>query len=198
MHFTTILSNEHRVIEIVLLCLNKVVEEAKLLKKLNKKSAQTAIDIIKTFADKCHHGKEENHLFAIMINKGLSAEFGPVGQMLSEHRQGREYVQGMSDNLDSASNGDIQAIKLFAENALRYVKLLQAHIQKEDNILFPMAEKMLQEEEQEDLLKAFHHVETDHMGDGTHEVYLDKVKKLAEQYHVEFSVAIPTSCGCNH
>lgn len=198
MNITTILSNEHRVIEVVLLCLGKVVDEAKRLKKLNKKSAETAIDIIKTFADKCHHGKEENHLFAKMINKGMSSEFGPVGQMLSEHRQGREYVRGMSENLDSASNGDMEAINLFAENALGYVQLLQAHIHKEDTILFPMADKMLNEEEQKNLLNEFHHVESDHMGDGTHEAYLDKVKKLAEQYHVEFSLAIPTSCGCNH
>ena len=198
MQLTNILSTEHRVIEVVLFSLNKIVDEANQFNKLNKESAETTIDIIKNFADKCHHGKEENYLFAKMINKGLSSEFGPVGQMLSEHRQGREFVKGMCESIEAASNGDTLGLKIFAENALGYVQLLQAHIQKEDKILFPMADKMLNPEEQDELLQAFHHVESDLMGDGTHERYLDKVKILAEQYDVEFSHAMPTSCGCNH
>ena len=42
---------------------------------------------LKIFADKCHHGKEENYLFKELINKGVTNEGGPVGVMLKEHAQ---------------------------------------------------------------------------------------------------------------
>ncbi|MEW6050608.1 MAG: hypothetical protein AB1644_06045 [Candidatus Zixiibacteriota bacterium] len=54
---TEILSSEHPVIEIVLDCLDKMVEEAKTVGRLEKKPAEDAIAFIKGFADGCHHGK---------------------------------------------------------------------------------------------------------------------------------------------
>ncbi|MGI6450729.1 MAG: hemerythrin domain-containing protein [Desulfitobacteriia bacterium] len=50
--------------------------------------------------DKCHHGKEENFLFKELVNKGVPNEGGPVGAMLQEHVQGRDYIAQMSQSLD--------------------------------------------------------------------------------------------------
>jgi len=82
MGLTEILSDEHRVIEVVLTCLGKITEEANSTGKLDEASANQAIDVIRTFADKCHHGKEEDHLFETLVKKGMPKEGGPVGQML--------------------------------------------------------------------------------------------------------------------
>ncbi len=198
MGLTKILSDEHRVIEVVLDCLDKISEEANSAGKLDEESALQAIDVIRTFADKCHHGKEEDHLFATLIEKGMPKEGGPVGQMLVEHEQGRAFVKGMADSVSDAATGDAEALSKFSQNAQGYVQLLRAHIKKEDGVLFPMADKVLNDEDQKELMKAFDVVESDHMGTGTHERYIGIVVSLAKKYGVEASHISSHSCGCGH
>jgi len=45
------------------------------------------------FADRCHHGKEEDRLFRAMVASGFPPESGPIGVMLSEHEAGRQEVR---------------------------------------------------------------------------------------------------------
>ena len=198
MGLTKILSDEHRVIEVVLDCLERITTESNNSGKLNKDDALQAIDVIRTFADKCHHGKEENHLFATLVEKGMPKEGGPIGQMLVEHEQGRAFVKGMSDQVSEAAAGNADALLKFTQNAQGYVQLLRAHIKKEDGILFPMADKALSDEDQKKLMKAFEVVESDHMGKGTHEKYIGIVVLLANKYGVEASHISSHSCGCGH
>jgi hemerythrin-like domain-containing protein len=198
MGITTILSDEHRVIEVVLTCLDKITEEANATGKLDEASASQVIDVIRTFADKCHHGKEENHLFATLVNKGMPREGGPVGQMLLEHEQGREYVEGMTRSVSGAAAGDPAALQQFSQNARGYTQLLRAHIMKEDRMLFPMADQILNDEEQKLLMRAFESVESDHMGEGTHNRYLNIVGALAKKYGVQAGFVHTGSCGCKH
>jgi hemerythrin-like domain-containing protein len=198
MELTKILSDEHRVIEVVLECLGKITDEAGKSGTLDAESANQAIDVIRTFADKCHHGKEENHLFAMLVEKGMPKEGGPVGQMLVEHEQGRAFVKGMTDSVSGAAVGNAAALLKFSQNAQGYVQLLRTHIQKEDGVLFPMADKLLSEEDQKQLMKAFEVVESDHMGTGTHEKYIGVVVSLAKKYGVEASHISSHACGCGH
>jgi hemerythrin-like domain-containing protein len=198
MRLTKILTDEHRVIEVVLTCLEKITEEANSSDILNEESSVQAIDVIRTFADKCHHGKEENHLFAALVEKGMPKEGGPVGQMLVEHEQGRAFVKGMAERIPEASTGNTEALQKFTQYAQGYVQLLRAHIQKEDGVLFPMADKELSEEDQKQLIRAFEVVESDHMGTGTHEKYIGIVASLAKKYGVDASHIPTASCGCGH
>lgn len=94
----------------MLTCLDKITEQANATGKLDEASVSRAIDVIRTFADKGHHGKEENHLFATLVNKGMPRQGGPVGQMLLEHEQGREYVEGMTRSVSGAAAGGPSAV----------------------------------------------------------------------------------------
>lgn len=195
---TTILSNEHRVIEIVLAALENLANRALAEKRLDRQSALEAIDFIKNFADRCHHGKEEDHLFVALVNKGMPKEGGPVGQMLFEHEQGRAFVVGMAENLAGAEGGDMQAVRDYAKNALGYVELLRAHIHKEDHILFPLAGRMLEDSDKSRLLEKFESVESEHMGHGTHEKYIKIAENLAARFNVPYHYEGNLSCGCGH
>ena len=195
---TKILSNEHRVIEIVLSCLESMINKALQEKKLDRQLAEEAIDFIRNFADKCHHGKEEGHLFPAMVEMGIPKEGGPVGQMLREHEQGRAFVKGMAETVEAASNGEAAALKAFSVNALGYVELLRAHIHKEDNILFPMADRVLSGNDQKQLLEAFERVESELMGYGTHDKYIKIAETLADKFGVSKEGISNGSCGCGH
>ncbi len=67
---TEILSGEHRVIEQVLDCLEKMIQQSVGDGRLNGHAARQAVDFFRGFADRCHHGKEETHLFPAMESKG--------------------------------------------------------------------------------------------------------------------------------
>jgi hemerythrin-like domain-containing protein len=194
---TDILSEEHRIILQVLDCLEAMVDRAKASTKLEEDAANQAVDFIRNFADRCHHGKEEDHLFRLMNERGFSTETGPLAVMYHEHTQGRAFVKGMDEAIPGAVQGDQQALADFAQNAESYVELLRAHIYKEDNILYPMANMVFSQEDQDQLLDLFHHVEHDYMGAGTHEKYLAVARELAERYGVEEKPqAHPGVSGC--
>lgn len=194
-----ILMQEHRVIEIALSCLEAMVEKADTDNRLEHEPAEQIIDLIRNFADRCHHGKEEDRLFPAMVAKGMPSEGGPIGVMLMEHDMGREFVRQMAENIESASNGDAVSLQEFTLAAHGYINLLRAHIQKEDRILFPMADRFLNENDQKKLLAEFERVESDHIGTGTHERYLKIAETLAAKYGVAAdAIAQAATGGCCH
>jgi hemerythrin-like domain-containing protein len=179
MQSTETLKYEHRVIEMVLEGLEKLAVEVEAGQALDKEKATKALEIIRNFADRCHHTKEEQHLFVLMAQRGVPTEGGPLGVMLAEHEQGRTAVAGMARNLDKAAAGDREAGQRFAENARKYINLLRQHIWKEDNVLYPMAEQVLNAEDDRMLDEAFEGVERNEMGEGTHEKYHQWAREIS-------------------
>jgi hemerythrin-like domain-containing protein len=197
---TEILSAEHRVIEQVLDCLEKIGERAAATGELDLHRARTALRILSTFADKCHHGKEEKRLFPMLARLGLPTHVGPIAVMLEEHEIGRGEIRKMGQAVDDAASGEPNAARTFADAARDYVSLLRDHIAKEDNILFPMAESVLRDEDRAELLASFQSVEHDDLGPGTHEQMLALANELADRMGVRrANERSPTALtGCCH
>ncbi len=130
-----------------------------------------AVSFFRNFTDGCHHGKEELELFPKLAERGLPTEGGPVGVMLMEHEQGRAFVRGLASASERYAAGDKAAIPDLVANALSYVKLLREHIDKENGVLFVMADQILSDEEQGQLYDAFEEVERTRTGPGEHERY---------------------------
>jgi hemerythrin-like domain-containing protein len=192
---TEILGNEHRIIERVLSCLEAISRQAKSAGRLDEHSAKDAVAFFRNFADRCHHGKEEAHLFPALEAKGFPREGGPTGVMLHEHEQGRAHVRGMDENIEAAAKGDAAALRRFIDHAEGYVALLREHIYKEDHILFQLADRTLTEEEQQKLLDAFGKVEAEEMGAGTHETFIRMADELADRYGI---AAATTAAPAGH
>jgi hemerythrin-like domain-containing protein len=172
---------EHRVIERVLNALEKAVN------RLNRGEnvylrffAGTAV-FIKGFVDDCHHKKEESVLFPALVENGLSKESGPVAVMLAEHEEGRLLAQRMRQATERLQAGDVRAHDVVVLNATGYIKLLRQHIYKEDNILFPMADKVIPTDQQEQILDAFTQFEHDDKGEGVHEKYYGLAERLGKE-----------------
>lgn len=135
------------------------------------------IGFLKEFADKCHHGKEEGFLFPAMTAAGIQDEGGPVGAMLNEHAQGREWIRQM----DASLQPTLDAAR-FSSAARGYTELLRSHIQKENEILFPMAEKALTPQKLDALFEAFENHEATVMGPGRHEELHALLKSMRAKY----------------
>ena len=169
---------EHRVIERVLDSLENAALEAQKGGKASPEFFILAADFIKGFADGCHHKKEEGVLFKEIVNAGVPEQGGPVGVMLADHEQGRVYTRAMRQAAEQWQAGDASKRAVAAQNALGYVNLLRNHIHKEDNILFPLAGRVIPAERQESLTEAFDYIEHEETGEGVHEKYLGLAEKL--------------------
>lgn len=107
------------------------------------------IEFIHEFADHFHHAKEEDILFQYLGAPGVLTHCNPVPQMLMEHHKAREYVRNMEQAVQAKALNDLAA------NASQYAGLLKEHIYKEDNILYPMAERGLSNEAKTAILKEY-------------------------------------------
>ncbi len=181
MEATQILMDEHRVIERVLTALEKAAGSAAENKPIQPGYFLEAADFIKGFADGCHHAKEEKVLFEAMVSSGIPREGGPVGVMLAEHEQGRTFVRAMRAGAEKWQAGDDTGRSEVVVAANGYVELLRAHIYKEDNVLFPLAERVIAPEAQQRVSEDFERIEHEETGEGVHEKYLALAEKL-EKY----------------
>ncbi len=121
------LMDEHRVIESVLGAIRQAAQV-----DVDLQFYKDVVDFIANFADRIHHGKEEDRLFPLLEELGIPHDGGPVGVMLHEHRLGRDHVARMREALEAS---DRETLRRESE---AYAALLGDHIRKEDMCLYPM------------------------------------------------------------
>jgi hemerythrin-like domain-containing protein len=178
---TETLKDEHKAIKLMLKIAENVCQRLERGEAVPAEHLGNIVTFIRGFADKCHHAKEEDLLFPAMERAGVPSQGGPIGVMLVEHEQGRNYVRNMTEAAEKYSPGNRRAASQFVENARNYIALLTQHIDKEDNILYEIADRRLSEKDQEDLERGFERVEQEEMGPGKHEEFekiLDLLKKI--------------------
>jgi hemerythrin-like domain-containing protein len=173
------LRKEHEAILYVLQIIEQMILKQKSDEQLQLQYYDELVFFLKTFADKCHHGKEENYLFNELVKKGIPNEGGPIGMMLKEHAQGREYIAQMSRYIEEKN------IDGFNRGAEQYRDLLRNHIEKENNVLFQMADKVIDEQEQAIMFEKFEEHEENVIGHGVHEKLHEMIDVWAKDFGVE-------------
>jgi hemerythrin-like domain-containing protein len=171
------LKHEHDAILSALQILEGMGTQVASGKNVDKKDIHNFISFLREFADKCHHGKEEGILFPALTKAGIPEKGGPVGVMLSEHNQGRNLIKDMEDAISHKLN-----YAKFAEVAKEYTNLLRAHIQKENNVLFPMAEQRLTTSQLDGLYDSFEEHEEKVIGHGRHKELHAILKDLKSRF----------------
>jgi hemerythrin-like domain-containing protein len=181
MQATQTLKEEHRIIERLLKALHTAAQRLSVGDELRPAFFINSALFIKNFADGCHHHKEEGVLFLSMNQAGMPNEGSPIGVMLEEHDKGRAYTHEMQDAAQKWEKGDLSARAAVIQNALGYIALLRQHIYKEDNILFPMAERLLPTERQQDVDADFDRIQKQDTAAGIYEKYLALVEVLEKE-----------------
>ena len=144
------------------------------------------IDFIRNYADKHHHGKEEKFLFPAMV-----AKLGPVADnlvthgMLVEHDLGRADVLALENALNEYGKNAIPELKLdIVSYAMAYAHLLQLHIEKENSVVYPFAERGLSEEDFRDINEKSETYEAEKKKEGIQEHYLTALDALEKKYRL--------------
>lgn len=139
-----LLMEEHRLILRVLDALDAFAEKHRAAGEDKPELARFARFVVE-FADARHHGKEEDILFQAMVDAGFPSQGGPIAVMLLEHREGRGQIARLRGLVErSAPWSDADRATLW-DAAHGYTTLLRHHIEKEDGVLYPMAEQHLDE-----------------------------------------------------
>jgi hemerythrin-like domain-containing protein len=148
---TDILRDEHAVILRALLTLESDAEQLAAGGALPEGRWTDMIASLRAFADRNHHAKEEKVLFPAMIKAGVPADGGPIAVMLEEHAEGRALLATMytGEPADQAAA------------ARRYIRLLRDHIDKENGVVFPLADAVLDELDQTEVRRAFASLEAE-------------------------------------
>lgn len=140
---TELLREEHRLILEVTGALAELLGAERNGVPLDYDTVARCITFFRLYADACHHGKEEDLLFPGLEAEGMPRDAGPIAVMLSEHEQGRALVRTMAASLHGAREGDDRAGDDLRDAAWEFIDLIVAHIGKEDNVLFTMADGMI-------------------------------------------------------
>ncbi len=143
------------------------------------------IEFFTVFVDTCHHGKEEELLFPALEDIGVSKQGGPIGVMLSEHETGRGCVRALRSALSSYKEGNASAISEIEKHSGAYIKLLHGHIEKENQVLFRIAEEHLPRDVKRSLTEGFERIERDRVGQGKHEMFHQMLEELKKKYSGE-------------
>ena len=161
---TALLRQEHELILEVAGALSRMLtgdrlagdkEDRPLDYDLDYEMVSRCITFFRLYADACHHGKEEGLLFPALAAHGLPQEGGPVAVMLQEHEEGRAMVSSMASSLSGAQAGETAAGATLRNSAADFVELITAHIGKENNILFNMADQLIEGPASQDLCAAY-------------------------------------------
>jgi hemerythrin-like domain-containing protein len=160
------LRHEHEVILRALAVLERLGERLASGAPVSDATVSELVQLLRTFADRCHHGKEEDHLFPALRAKGAE---GPLPVFLEEHEEGRGYLRTLAGDGSPAER---------AAAARRYVGMLRNHIERENEVLFPMADGLFTAEEHAALARAYADVERRVVRPGEHDQLLATLARL--------------------
>lgn len=138
-----------------------------------------AVDFIRNYADRFHHAKEEHVLFVELIRNGMPEKQSPIEAMHMEHDQGRAHVLAIEAAARKALAGEAGQTAVMVENAKGYAALLRGHIDKENDILYPLAERILPQEVRDRMLAAYARAEA--KTPQLEEKYLKLVERYEQQ-----------------
>jgi len=164
------LRREHRVIEGALRTLDAICVKLQRGIEVPSETLLQLIDFIRTYADGFHHGKEEAHLFPALETNGVERDGGVMAMMIEEHAAGRAFIEELAEAARSYQVGDPRTVRRFVLGAWRYMELLTMHIHKEENVLFVIADEVLDDHALASLREAFE-MEDAKLGAGLHQKY---------------------------
>jgi hemerythrin-like domain-containing protein len=148
------LMKEHRLIERMIVAIKEEVRLLKLKNDANPVFIDLVVDFLRTYADRCHHGKEEEILFRALEKKKLSAEHKKImNRLIEDHALARKLTGSMAEANFRYVNGDKQALEVIIECMKHLVDLYPQHIHKEDHEFFVPVMEYFSEAEKAELTK---------------------------------------------
>ncbi len=142
-----VLVDEHKLIKRLIALTPCIAESLDLTTEDGRQLVFDSVDFIKTYADNFHHAKEEDLLF-----KYFDEDSEIISSFHEDHRNARDHVKNI---LEGVSDQDRDKV---AEHLEAYNELLQGHIKREDEILYPWMDRIISSGQEAELAASFDEV----------------------------------------
>jgi hemerythrin-like domain-containing protein len=170
---------EHRLIEKMLGVIDKELRSIKEFKKVNPLSVDEMVDFIRVYADRTHHGKEEDILFEELKNRNLDeANQSLMNELVEEHEKARAATKAIIEANARYIDGDESSMTELVDNMSFLLELYPQHIEKEDDKFFPDTESYFSDEELDAMLEEFWDFDKEMI----HEKYTKVYESLSKEY----------------
>ena len=147
---------EHRLIERMIAIIQDILKRVESTKEIDPLFVDKAVDFIRIYADRTHHGKEEDILFRDLNSKNLSSEDRRVmNELIEEHVFGRKTTKTLDEANERYRNGDTSALERITACLNTLVDFYPTHIEKEDKVFFPSSRNYFSEEEDQAMQAEF-------------------------------------------
>jgi hemerythrin-like domain-containing protein len=144
---------EHRLIERMIKVMSRELLEAEAHQQINPRFIETATNFIRAYADRCHHGKEEDILFRELKKKNIAGEHQTImEELVEEHKRGRLVTARLVEANSRYMKGDEPALAEILECIRTLTGFYPKHIEKEDKNFFLPAMGYFSKEEKEAML----------------------------------------------
>lgn len=170
------LTHEHKYILKVVHALSVIDEDLQSGEQIDAALIQEVVRFMRNFADKCHHAKEETVLFPAMEDKGVPKTGCPLAALRAEHVKGRKLVTTLKEAAEALAAGRTDAIEEISKAISGIRQLYPNHIWKEDEMVFPMAQRLFTQDELKKLKADFDKAESDLGQD--HDQYIEFANKM--------------------
>jgi hemerythrin-like domain-containing protein len=169
---------EHRLIEKMLTVISVEMRTMEAHHTAQSLFIDIVVDFIRTYADRTHHGKEEEIMFRELAKKEMSPEDAQIMQeLVEEHQYARETVSELVQAKRAYLSGHAEALQTILDKLTALSEFYPRHINKEDKVFFPNSEKYLSETEQAAMLEEFWAFDRQMI----HEKYKAVVARLGQQ-----------------
>ena len=182
MEHTQQLVNEHDGILLMLQIMDRVCDRIEKNEPVDPRHLEQIVEFLMVFADQCHHAKEEEVLFPALVESGLPEQGGPISVLKREHNAARSFIQGLGEGVTEYQSDGKSARAKIIRNARSYRTLMMQHINKENTILFPLADAYIGKERQDAICQEYERIEAERIGLGKHEQFRELLKKLKGMY----------------
>ncbi len=147
---------EHRLIERMINKIQDMAAQGEQTREIDPLFIDIAVDFIRTYADRTHHGKEEDILFRELKNKELSdVDRKVMDELIAEHIFGRSTTKALVEANVLYRNGDASALGDVVRCLNTLVEFYPKHIAKEDKVFFPASRAYFSEAEDQAMLAEF-------------------------------------------
>jgi hemerythrin-like domain-containing protein len=168
---------EHRLIEQMIALIEQKLKQVETTNQVDPLFIDTVIDFIKIYADRTHHGKEEDILFRELSNKQMSDQDRQImDELVDEHVLGRKITKELVEANAKYRSGEKSTLAIIVSKLRELVNFYPKHIEKEDKVFFPAYMKYLSDEEDHLMLKEFWEFDREMI----HKKYRFVLKKLKE------------------
>lgn len=149
---------EHRLIERMIELINTELVKIRETKQVKPRFIDAAVDFLWVYADRTHHGKEEDILFRELESKKselAKKHLQRMNELVREHIYARSEVGAVVELNQRIINGDQKAVDKLINHLQNLIKFYPNHIEKEDKDFFIPCMEYFSKKEQQAMLDEF-------------------------------------------